>query len=144
MAGKRKKNSKKKSKGKKGQKIRLPLVYNIKYKAWHSIKMDAPENKCPICWQSITHRCFTNECYHSFCLNCLLTWCRASKENKNIVDPDAMNSPYKPTCPCCRSNFAKIICEVKDPFNYAYFNMLTKKPRKKTIQRPPSCVDWII
>ncbi|KAI9502102.1 hypothetical protein GGI25_003595 [Coemansia spiralis] len=42
---------------------------------------------CPICLQPITQKCYTDPCYHQFCLYCLLQW-----------------AEHYPRCPLCNTS----------------------------------------
>ncbi|KAI7824284.1 hypothetical protein BX661DRAFT_48199 [Kickxella alabastrina] len=46
-----------------------------------SVDLDMPQQQylCPICLQSVSNKCYTDPCYHQYCLPCFLQWANHSQ-----------------------------------------------------------------
>lgn len=75
----------------------------------------SPPPNCAICLGRCINKCFTDNCVHHFCFNCLLEW-----------------SKIKPECPLCKQTFKSIIHNVRSPSQYEEY-IVTPRPHAQPL-----------
>ena len=74
-----------------------------------------PSNMCAICLNQMTDdtRTVVEECYHSFCRECIATWCDRQASGDKAAAADAA-----PGCPLCREPIVALLHEIRGDDEY--------------------------
>lgn len=88
--------------------------------ARESSEPSVPSNQCAICLGQMTRATKTvvEECFHSFCRECIATWCEKHISKTTQSDPAMGISSSAAGCPLCREPIVALLHDIRSDTEY--------------------------
>lgn len=83
--------------------------------ARESSQLSVPSNQCAICLGQMTQATTTviEECFHTFCRDCIATWCDKQAAKVTCGDQAAGGSGPVASCPLCRKPIVALLHDIR-------------------------------